>query len=234
MILRNTKDRFYTGTLIPIFGQWPALRGFVPDEYYEPAKAFMFGNDPKYKDFIKLIDNFHYRAGPGKADGLIKKAAGVTKVSIVAGYGFAPMPFTPKTQYDTDGLIDTERESCGAATAGFGKTFPAGYKQKVSDGHNHLSPDLRIDASTCLLPDQTWFLKNKLHFAGGSGGLVDFLACSKEQPTVFDAPEFPQFMTRLPDDTFIPTLPEDPTEPAVFGSAMRELLKGSWRLIVNN
>ena len=71
-----------------------------------------------------MIDNFHYKAGPGKADGIIAAAAKKIKVSIIAAYGFTPMPLTSNTGYDTDALIDTARESGGATTAGAGKVFP--------------------------------------------------------------------------------------------------------------
>jgi len=194
--------------LVPLCGQWPALWGFVPDEYYEGAKAFMFGADPKYADFIRLIDNFHYKAGPGMADKILEAANKKIKVSIVASYGFAPMPFTPKAGYETDCLIDTSRESSGATTAGIDRTFPADYRQKVKcGGHDHVSPDMRVDASTCLLPDQTWFVRDKVHFLGGVGGLINFLADSEKQPTVFDDPAYPQFATRLPDGRIVPTTP---------------------------
>jgi hypothetical protein len=41
-----------------------------------------------------------------------------------------------------------------------------------------------VDASTCLLPDQTWFIRDNLHFTAGTGGLLNFLVDSKKQPTV--------------------------------------------------
>ena len=233
-LIVKSQDTLYAETLVPLFGQWPALWGFVPDEYYKDAKQFMFGNDPKYKDFIKLIDTFHYKAGPGMADKILAGANQTIKVSIIANYGFTPMPFTSENGYDTDGLIDTARESCGATTAGLGRTFPESYRQKANDGHNHLSADRRIDASTCLLPDQTWFFKNTLHFFGGHGALVDFLVDSEKQPTVFDNPEFPQFMTRLPGGAVIATVAEEPAAPVTIGSSIWNFLGASGRAIVNS
>ena len=232
-LIVKPQDTLYAEALIPLCGQWPALWGFVPDEYYEDAKTFMFGSDPKYKDFIKLIDNFHYKAGPGMADKIIAGINKKIKVSIIAAYGNAPMPFTQEGGYDTDGLIDTARESCGAATAGVGRTFPEGYRQRINDGHNHVSADRRIDASTCLLPEQTWFYKNTVHFFGGHGALIDFLARSKKQPTVFDNPEFPQFMTRLPGGTVIATVSEEPEKPVRIGSSIWNFLGASGRAIIN-
>jgi len=208
VLLDHVGDKLFSDALIPLFVQWPALWGFVPDEYYESAKKLLL-DDPKYKDFIKLIDNYHYKAGPGMADQIIARTSKKTKVSILTAYGFPTQPFTKGvSSLDADGLIDTARESCGATTAGLGRTFPAGYKQKVNDGHNHISPDRRVDASTCLLPDQTWFVKDMDHFHWNYGALKDFLFASKKQPTVFSDPKFPQFMTRLPDGAIVPTVPE--------------------------
>jgi len=231
LLLDNVKDKVYKDTLIPLFGQWPALWGFVPDEYYEPAKAFML-NDPKYTEFKKIIDNFHYKAGPGMADKLLVKAAKTTKISIVAAYGFSPIPVMAKS-YETDGLIDSARESSGATFAPIGQTFPANYKQAVK-GHNHISPDRRVDASTCILPDQTWFIKNHPHFNFEHSALHAFLLNSKKQPTVFTSKEFPQFITRLPDGTFVPTTAEEPAPEVTLASSTKELLSGGWKLIVDS
>jgi len=207
LLIEHAQDELYEQALIPLLGTWPALWSFVPDEYYEPAKKFMFGDDPKYSDFIKLIDEHHYNAGPGMADQIIAEANEAMMVSLIASYGFSPMPFTPLGSYDTDALIDTARQSSGATMAGVGQVFPAGYP-----GNKHLSPDRRVDASTCLLPEQTWFLKYRVHFTGGTGGLADYLVNSTAQPTVFSNPDFPQFMTNLPDGSFVPTVPETPVE----------------------
>ncbi|MDR2753768.1 MAG: hypothetical protein LBB50_05620 [Oscillospiraceae bacterium] len=212
LLLKNVQDKVFADTLIPLFVQWPALWGFVPHEYYESAKQTLLSG-PKYDDFRALIDNFHYKAGPGyKADTLLANAAKKTKVSIVASYGFPTQPFAPNSLIDADGLIDTARESCGATTAGLFKTFPQGYTQKVADEHNHVSPDLRVDASTCLLPEQTWFLKNQIHFTFGFAPFLDFLVSSKNQPTVWADPAYPQFLTHLPNNTFVPTQPEAPAK----------------------
>ncbi|MCL2508212.1 MAG: hypothetical protein FWF05_03445 [Oscillospiraceae bacterium] len=231
LLLENVQDKVFADTLIPLFGQWPALWGFVPDEYYEDAKVFML-SDPKYADFIKLIDNFHYKAGPGTADKIIARVNKATKVSIIAAYGFPPIPVVAQF-YDTDALIDTARASSGATTAGYGKTFPENYKQKVA-GHDHISPDRRIDASTCLLPDQTWFIKDHPHFSFEHHELLDFLASSKKQPTVFTDKNFPQFTTRLPDKTFVPTVAQAPAAEVTLLTSARELLSGGWKLIVDS
>ena len=35
--------------------------------------------------------------------------------------------------------------------------------QEIADGHNHLSPDGVVDASTCRFPENTWFIAGLYH-----------------------------------------------------------------------
>ena len=207
-LLPRMQDKVMEEAVVPLLMQFPAVWSFVPDEYYEPAKA-MFLSDPKYKDFIKVIDNHHAKAGPGRANGLLAAAAKKTKVSIVVGYGSAPIPLTSNTAYDCDLAIDAAWQSAGAVVAEYGKTLPPDYRQKVKDEHVHLSPDRRVDASTCLLPEQTWFVKDMMHtdiLLPSLDNFVAFLADSRKQPTIFTSAQYPQFMTRQPDGSFAPAM----------------------------
>jgi len=209
VLLENVQEKVFEEALVPLFVQWPALWAFVPHEYYESAKTALLGSDPKFDTLRKTIDTMHYKAGAGyKADELILKAvkAGV-RVCIIASYGFPTQPFTANSDFDADGLIDTARESSGATTAGLWNTFPDGYKQKVNDVHNHLSPDGKIDASTCLLPEQTWFIRSQIHFTGNTGRLRDAMLDSPVQPTVRNLKGFPQFLTAVSDGVFVPNEP---------------------------
>ena len=64
-----------------------------------------------------------------------------------------------------------------------------------------------IDASTCMLPECTWFVKDMLHSTthDGHGVFYDKLFASEEQLTVFDMEEYPQFMQNdTINQTFVP------------------------------
>ena len=233
LVIDNAGDRLFETTLVPLFAQWPALWGFVPDAYYESAKAAMLDKQ-KHAALIKTIDDYHYKAGV-KADELLRKAAkNGTKVSIIACYGYPSMPFFADANLCADGLIDTARESSGATCAPCGQALPQGYTQKKADGHNHISPNGQIDASTCVFPEQTWFLQDMIHFTAGQDALVDFLVHSKTQPTVRSNPKFPQFMTRLPDGTFIPSAQaaQPPAPPTSLFSSVTQLLTNVLLLLV--
>jgi hypothetical protein len=207
-LLEHVQDRVFDEALIPLLVQWPALWAFVPHEYYESAKKDLLA-DAKYSGFKKVIDNMHYKAGAGlKADQLIKSAvkAGV-RVSIISGYGFPTQPFAEHSDVDADGLIDTKRSSSGATTPGVFNTFPEGYKQKRESRHDYLSPDGKIDASTCLLPEQTWFIRGQLHFSGNTGALRDAILSTPGKPTVRNVKGYPQFLTAVSDGVFVPNEP---------------------------
>jgi len=222
-LLEHVQGRVFDEALVPLLVQWPALWGFVPHEYYESAKKSLL-SDAKYSNFKKIIDNMHYKAGAGyKADTLIKDAvdAGV-RVSIIAAYGFPTQPFAAHSDIDADGLIDTSRSSSGATTPGVFRTFPAGYQQKVKDGHNHLSPDGKIDASTCLLPEQTWFIRGQLHFTGNTGALRDAILATPGNPTIRSVKGYPQFLTAVADGVFEPNQPVPAaSRPTLLGSTWR-------------
>jgi hypothetical protein len=221
ILIKNVTDQLFEDTLLPLFGQWPALWGFVSEEYYDSAKKTMLHDTVKYAALIKTIDNFHNNAQV-KADALLQQAAkDGTKVSMIAAYGFPTQPFTEDNlSYAADGLIDTARESSGATCAPHGAFLPQDYQQAVADGHNHVSPDWKVDASTCLFPEQTWFLKNQVHFTWSFDGFIDFLVTSRNQPTVWDNAAYPQFMTRLQDKSFVPTQPEPSSVAVTLGGAI--------------
>ncbi|MDR1928323.1 MAG: hypothetical protein LBQ33_06780 [Oscillospiraceae bacterium] len=203
LLIDNVGDRLYQEALIPIFGQMPALWGFVPDKDYESAKASMLDGS-KHAKLIEKLDDYHYNAG-AKTVALLRQAEeSGTKVSIIATYGFPGMPVSPGAVNLTDGLIDTALESCGATTARYGEALPEDYVQKVDDGHSHISPDRMVDASTCAFPEQTWFITGQTHFSFGVGALQDYLVYSEKQPTVHGSRAFPQFLARQAEDTLVP------------------------------
>jgi len=180
-------DALYADVLIPLFGHMPVIWTFTPGEYYAGARKALEG-DAKYKVLLEKTDRYQYEV-QSKAYQLLQKARrdGV-KIAVVCGYGMAPIPATTSQDYHTDTLIDTMRASGGATVAPFGKTLPA------SDS-KHRSSDGVIDAATCLYPDFTWFVHGLAHMAAPTKDLRMWLIHSAKQPTVWDDPAFPQYMT---------------------------------------
>ncbi len=202
-IVENLIDRVYDEALIPIFGTLPGIWAFVPHEYYENAKAVMV-NEETQAGLIEKLDAYHYNVQV-KAPEILRKANKDVKIYIVAGYDIQRTPLVSAYMNTSDGTVDTKYASVGAITADIRGTFEEGYTQKLDDGHNHISPDFCIDASTCALPEQTWFVKDMLHSTthGGHDKFYEKMLLGEEQFYIDTYEEYPQFIqNNIPDETF--------------------------------
>lgn len=181
--------------LVKIFGTMPAIWSFCPDEYYETAKRKLL--DPvENAGLIKKIDSYHYNV-QNKIEQILAdcKNRGMT-FAITAGYDISTIPAGNNPQSQSDILIDTEYMSLGAVCANAGTSFSDDYTQARCPGRSYISPDRKIDASTCLYPDRTWFFKGQKH-DDFYDEYIKFLTCLlqfKGQPTVDTVSGYSQFM----------------------------------------
>jgi len=91
-------------------------------------------------------------------------------------------------------------------------------------------PDGVFDAATCILPDQTWFIKYNGHSTGCMKELIDWIIRSEGQPTVWQNPDFPQYLQRTEDGRAVPLGPEEPPAPPLnFMQAALAFAKTIWR-----
>ncbi|MBR6531206.1 MAG: hypothetical protein IKT61_01740 [Clostridia bacterium] len=214
-ITDTLKDRIYDELLIPIFGHMPGLWALVPDVNYEDAKACML-NGTESEKLVARIDEYHYNV-QCNAENLLKEAMKDTNVYVLAQYNWPSLPISESVSVsNSDNLIDVEYASGGATCAPLRETLGEDYVQAVSDGHNHISPDHQIDASTCMLPEQTWFFRDMGHVDYPYGESTDFimwLATSEKQLTVFDNEQYPQFMTYDYDNAKLMPLTEEGVAP---------------------
>ncbi len=202
-IVENLIDRVYDEALIPIFGSLPGIWSFVPHEYYEDAKKMMV-DEQTQAGLIEKLDAYHYGVQVKAAD-ILKAANKEIKIYNVVGYDIQRTPLVSAYMNTSDGTVDTKYASVGAITADIRSTFDSDYTQKIDDGHNHVSGDLMIDASTCALPEQTWFIKDMLHCTTHEGHdkLYELMLTSEEQFYVDTYEQYPQFMqNNIPDQTF--------------------------------
>lgn len=209
---RTYKDRIYTECLVSGFGYTPSLWAFVPDEYYNDAKAVMKAYMEKnqqqsgvsasviaanWATFERKIDEIHDIQANISSILQRAKASG-TSVCIFSNYNLYIAPFTPTADYTSDGVIETNRTSGGATCARLKTTLGDDYVQARDVGHNCLSEDGIIDASTCMLPENTWFIKNYGHsmfdYRKNGCDLYVRAMTAKTQPTVDTWAEYPQFL----------------------------------------
>lgn len=192
-ILDNLQERVFDELLTPVFGTVLGIWAFVPADTYEQAKAINF--DPETQaGLIAKADYYHYNV-QGRADEILNGAieAG-TRIMIVAGYDIQRTPLVESIDNDSDGTVDTMYASAGATVALRGEVLESTCEAEC--GHNHVSPEGDIDASTCILPENTWFLKGMLHSTGHEGidEFYNWFFYSGEDCNVWTNPAYPQFI----------------------------------------
>lgn len=198
------KDKIFDEALIPIFGSMPGIWSFVPDEFYESAKEFMITDEVAQAGLVAKIDAYHYNVQNNAAE-ILQEAYETVKIYNVVGYNVQRTPLVPSFMNTSDGTVDTKYASVGAICADYRTSFGADYVQNVDDGHNHISGDYAIDASTCALPESTWFVKDMLHSTthDGHGEMYRWMFTSEEQQTVYSNPAYPQFLqNNIADQSF--------------------------------
>lgn len=195
-LLAELETKVFDELMTPVFGTLLGLWAFVPDGSYEEAKVINL--DPETQaGLIAKADYYHYQI-QCRADEILNGAvdSGV-RVMIVAGYNIQRTPLVEAMNNNSDATVDTKYASAGATVAPLNGTLGENYVQKCSDcGHNHLSPDGVIDASTCILPEHTWFIKDMLH-SNAHDGIMEmyyWFMYSDEYYDVWSSPMYTQFL----------------------------------------
>lgn len=193
-ITEKYKAEIYHGTMRDSFGTMPGMWAMMQTDEYDAAQKFVFGDDvQEYKGLIERTDKFqNFRK---TRDEFIKQmmADGVI-VTIVTAYGSPVTPVYDRAYVDGDVVLESELMSAGATIAPYGKDLGEDY---AAADPTKLSPDRKVDASTCLLPDNTWFIKGAPHVPCNYGSdiakMLFWLMSTDSQPTVTTNELYPQF-----------------------------------------
>lgn len=192
-------------------GRIPGFWALVGAENYPAAREFAFPTDELKAEYAELLakTDRYYNEVSSKVDDIMRQAQQSTgKVGVICGYGEVMPPVTSDGSRQSDSVILTVDESNGATCAPVGQSFGADYVQKVNDGHNHISPDRVIDASTAFFPDNTWFIKYGHHSFSGAKEIADRIFYTRGFD-VFANAAYPQFMVRAADGGIVPLTAEN-------------------------
>ncbi len=200
-ILDECFDEIYNGFAKDVFACMPGVFNFVPAAYFDDAIDMVFGDDPQYSKLVAKLTRYHNAQVNAEKILKTEQEKGMA-VAVVSHYGCYPLPLVGDMAYQSDALIDSANSSGGATFAPMGEAFDKSYKQKVDDGHNHVAPDGSVDASTCMFPESTWFVSGFSHWCY-SDNLIEWLVSCDGQLTVYDNPEFPQFLVGNPADNTV-------------------------------
>ena len=153
------------------FFTFPCYWSAVCPESYDEAIRFVFGNKGtekrlEYHGLIKKLNKYHNKIGLHISE-LLKSAGdqGV-KLSILGKYGLQMVPLNQSNELVGDEFASLHRAAFGATTsASIFETLSDDYvAQRTAAGKGkYISPDHMVDASTCLYPDYTWFVKGTTH-----------------------------------------------------------------------
>ena len=203
-VFDKTLEQMYAEILIDTFATMPAMWSFVPNEYYEEAKATMLGDDEKYAELERKIDAYHDNVQVKVPQILREVQNDGTDTSIVCGYGISVIPVTTVTDSQGDMLIDTVYASLGATVAPFGGELESGDPA-------YTSADMQVDASTCAFPDITWFVKYQDHnnFCDPYKEFILWLVQYDGQPTIASDAAYPQYLVCIGHQYLKPVTADD-------------------------
>lgn len=204
------KDKLYAKMLqgvtsalaLSTFYTWPNYWSCVASEDYEQAKELVFGEEgskkrTEYAGLIEKLDNYDKQVRQRTEELMqsIKKQG--KNLVILSKYGTQLAPICKSRNEISDQFVTVNRSSYGATTGTVYKPLSDEYiaAAKAEGRGNYISPDKLIDASTCMFPDYTWFLKGVSHSAYSvfQNSLLYVGATAPRQITVQDF-EYTQFV----------------------------------------
>ncbi|MBE6785219.1 MAG: hypothetical protein E7538_03140 [Ruminococcaceae bacterium] len=157
-------------------GTWASYWTSLCSKDFDTALNLIFGEEGSEEraEFAGLVEKLVYlrdnivipreKKGEENLYKQFEKNYGV-QFAVIAGYGLPIPPLGVNSGDNGDITVDTANSSFGATVAGLFETLSDEYiAERVADGYGkYISPDKKIDASTCIFPETTWFLKNKHH-----------------------------------------------------------------------
>ena len=187
----HLSSRIWKESIVPVFGSWLSVWDMVPDDEQEAGRAFVAKTGVTLSDaFRSRTDKFDANIRSRRAP-LLRSVNDQRSLYVIARYGYAGVPLGGIWTANSDGVLTTEAES-------FGATCDRLDIMSVPKLENMpmISPNGAIDASTCLFPSHTWFIRNCKH-TEHDPVLKEFtgkLLRSKGQQTVESFAEYPQFL----------------------------------------
>lgn len=221
--------------LTETYGTFPSYWAMVSENDYEKAKSIVFSGEDseKWDNFIRIIDNYHENVKVRLPELIQECRDKGIDVSNVVKYGFQSIPVTPDATLLSDGMAGVEESSMGATVSTLLDTLDDSYIQKATENgtDRYISPDKQIDASTCLLPEKTWFIKNLSHknFPVSAEELMSIIFDTSDM-TIDTDERFPQYIVYdTQTDKLIPMTAENCDTTARYRTTFWKALCTFWK-----
>ena len=200
-VIGKTKEWIYyklvegvtSALALSTFYTWPNYWACVSPEDYETAKNYVFGPEgsekrTEYAGLIAKLDNYDTVVRQRIPEILTNAVSSGVNFGVISKYGFQTLPICETNYLVSDQFASVGRSSFGATTGTIYTDLSDDYiASRVEKGFGrYISPDKQIDASTCLFPNQTWFIKGSSHSNWSDWELRHLydIASSKEQLTI--------------------------------------------------
>ncbi len=201
------------------------------NEDFDDMMAYLFsdeGDDEKYAYAIGELTRYHNEIYP-EINSMLHtiKDQGKTMI-IMADYNGQQYPLNEEAEYIGDFQVGLKSMSLGATGAKIGETLSDEYiADRIEKGFGkYISPDRKVDASTCEFPDNTFFVANFDHQWPGKYAGIETNMLEAEAFDIYSDPNLPQFLywdfetenlvplaSVLPEEEpDAPDAPENPTE----------------------
>lgn len=167
ILLKNIYEGALSSVVLSIFITCPSFWALVKPGKLDKALDVVFGKEgsrrrAEYSVMVDKIVKYHETVR-ANIDTILKdvEAKGIN-ICVVSKYGFQMIPLIKKHDILADEQVSVADSSFGATTvADMYSVFDDDYL--ASADMKYISPDKQIDASTCLFPNYTWFLKGIGH-----------------------------------------------------------------------
>ena len=151
---------------------FPTYWAAVSEDDYDDALVYVFGPEGSekrktYAGLIEKIENYNnlVRKNYDEIIRSISTDENGVKFGAVSKYGFQILPICQSYDVVSDQFVSVNHSSFGATTSTIYDTLSDDYIQSRIDAGfaDYISPDKKVDASTCAYPESTWFMKNVSH-----------------------------------------------------------------------
>ncbi len=205
-VLLGFLDGLLNGLVEGLLLNCTTMWSLVPSEdYIECRDKWLSGSE---HDVIRAQTDRYYQAQCNSLKNIQNLVDNGVEVFDIVDYSYPLYCLVESwNNVNADGIIQIESTGMGVESCYVNEGYPLDYQQKninklgtsncADPTHNHISPDREVDASTCLLPDQTFFFYQQDHEDTGSNDVIMKLAVelftNENMTDVYSNPKFPQF-----------------------------------------
>ena len=217
LIVDKVKDNLVPRLGLACYLGFPSFWAMVSSEKYLQARDYIFTGERKteYAGMIAKLDDYYYNVQLKLDDVMNELEEAGVNFGVIAKYNVPALPLYAEGDEQADFFTGVENAALGVTAAKLDKTLSDSYINSLAD-KKYLSPDKKIDASTCKYPDTTWLIKDIAHdvFPDSIHYLIADFINSHGEMTVFDRAEYPQFLQyNSADESISPVAGLDPEVP---------------------